>query len=71
VADAGAGGHGGLQDGCGAEFGEEVVEVDGLAARVRRAVEGADVDAFVGLADAAAPRRFEGDLDAVVVGVPK
>ena len=32
---------------------------------------GADVDAFVGVADAAAPRGLEGDLDAVIVGVPQ
>jgi hypothetical protein len=60
-----------LERGRRAEFGEKVVEVDGLAVGLGAAMLEGDIEALVGLANAAAPWRFEGDLDAVIVGIPQ
>ena len=60
-----------LERGRRAEFGEKVVEVDGLAVGLGAAVLEGDIEALVGIANAAAPWRLEGDLDAVIVGIPQ
>ena len=58
-----------LERGRRAEFGEQVVEVDGLAVGAGAAKLDADIDALVGLANPAVPGGLEGDLDAVVVSI--
>ena len=50
---------------------EQVVEVDGLAVGLGAAMLEGDIEALVGLANAAAPGGLEGDLDAVIVGIPQ
>jgi len=80
VADMGSGRHARLEHagrqarlerGRRAKFDEQVVEVDGLAVGLGAAMLEGDIEALVGLANAAAPGGLEGDLDAVIVGIPQ
>ena len=53
------------------QLAQQVVDIDGLAARVGRAIDRADIVAVLAIADATPPGSLEGDLDAVIVEIPQ